>query len=191
MHDPQADADEAMHEYGVRSATWDELPRADAIVAAVAHREYRQLRRSQIRAKLVPGGCFVDVSRLRRGGAPARGLSRLASLRRRRRPMRQHRPPIRDRKIRFALVGCGRIPRCYQLDVIASHRDHLRARRRLRHRRRGAREGGRAHRGHRPTPTSLSMLARSKADCVILATPMWGLHSAQASAGGRRRLSRS
>jgi UDP-N-acetyl-D-galactosamine dehydrogenase len=37
VHDPYADADEAMHEYGVRLFAWDELPRADAIVAAVSH----------------------------------------------------------------------------------------------------------------------------------------------------------
>ena len=40
VHDPVADADEARHEYGVTLETWDELPRADAIVAAVAHRAF-------------------------------------------------------------------------------------------------------------------------------------------------------
>ena len=36
---PQAKNDEAIHEYGVTLTPWAELPRADAIVAAVAHRE--------------------------------------------------------------------------------------------------------------------------------------------------------
>ena len=30
MHDPLADADEALHEYGVKLRSWDELPAADA-----------------------------------------------------------------------------------------------------------------------------------------------------------------
>ena len=59
--DPQADADEAMHEYGVRLLPWDELPRADAVVAAVSHQEYAALGLDDIAQKLVPGGAFIDV----------------------------------------------------------------------------------------------------------------------------------
>ncbi len=59
--DAQADADEAMHEYGVRLVSWDQLPRADAIVAAVAHREYADLSLDDIGRKLVKGGAFIDV----------------------------------------------------------------------------------------------------------------------------------
>ena len=56
-----ADPDEALHEYGVKLAPWDELPRADAIVAAVAHKHYHQLSVEQLAAKVVAGGGFVDV----------------------------------------------------------------------------------------------------------------------------------
>jgi UDP-N-acetyl-D-galactosamine dehydrogenase len=59
--DPQADADEAMHEYGVRLSHWDELPRADAIVAAVAHKEFAELGVDDFTRKLVKGGAFIDV----------------------------------------------------------------------------------------------------------------------------------
>ena len=59
--DPQAEADEAMHEYGVRLVPWAELPQADAIVAAVSHREYAALGLDDIAEKLVPGGAFIDV----------------------------------------------------------------------------------------------------------------------------------
>ncbi len=59
--DPQADADEAMHEYGVRLVPWSDLPRADAIVAAVAHREFAQLGIEDLGRKLVKGGAFIDV----------------------------------------------------------------------------------------------------------------------------------
>ena len=59
--DPQADAAEAMHEYGVELERWDDLPRCDALVAAVAHKEYAALTPQQIGAKLHGGGAFIDV----------------------------------------------------------------------------------------------------------------------------------
>ena len=61
VHDPEGNPDEAMHEYGVRLTPWDDLPRADAIVAAVAHKHYHEIDVAQLAAKVVPGGCFVDV----------------------------------------------------------------------------------------------------------------------------------
>jgi UDP-N-acetyl-D-galactosamine dehydrogenase len=59
--DPQAKSDEAVHEYGVPLVTWDELPRADAIVAAVAHREFAALSMEDFGKKLIKGGAFIDV----------------------------------------------------------------------------------------------------------------------------------
>jgi UDP-N-acetyl-D-glucosamine/UDP-N-acetyl-D-galactosamine dehydrogenase len=59
--DPQATSEEAVHEYGVPLTPWAELPRADAIVAAVAHREYAALSLEDIAKKLVKGGAFIDV----------------------------------------------------------------------------------------------------------------------------------
>ncbi|SFU66421.1 nucleotide sugar dehydrogenase [Pseudoduganella namucuonensis] len=61
VHDPYADADEAMHEYGVRLYDWNDLPRADAIVAAVSHTQLVDLPVEDIQRKLVKGGCFIDV----------------------------------------------------------------------------------------------------------------------------------
>jgi UDP-N-acetyl-D-galactosamine dehydrogenase len=61
VHDPTADAAEALHEYGIVLHRWEDLPRADAIVAAVAHAEYRQLAVEEICRKVVRNGCFVDV----------------------------------------------------------------------------------------------------------------------------------
>ena len=60
-HDPDADPDEAMHEYGVSLVPWEALPRADAIVAAVAHRSFKALGSEEISRKIVKGGCFIDV----------------------------------------------------------------------------------------------------------------------------------
>jgi UDP-N-acetyl-D-glucosamine/UDP-N-acetyl-D-galactosamine dehydrogenase len=61
VHDPVADPAEAMHEYGLTLTPWDELPRADAIVSAVAHRALRERSVDELAAKLVPNGVYVDV----------------------------------------------------------------------------------------------------------------------------------
>ena len=61
VSDPQADVEEAMHEYGVKLQPWDDLPQADAIVAAVAHDEYASLGLAELGRKLVDGGAFIDV----------------------------------------------------------------------------------------------------------------------------------
>jgi len=59
--DPTADPEEAVHEYGVKLTPFEELPRADAIVAAVAHREYTALSVEDLCRRLVKGGAFIDV----------------------------------------------------------------------------------------------------------------------------------
>ncbi|GMV45453.1 MAG: UDP-N-acetyl-D-galactosamine dehydrogenase [Pseudomonadota bacterium] len=59
--DPTAEPEEAMHEYGVALEPWDALPRADAIVAAVAHREYQGLSVEDLGRKMIKGGAFIDV----------------------------------------------------------------------------------------------------------------------------------
>ena len=61
VHDPIAAADEALHEYGVTLKSWEQLPRADAIVAAVAHKEFVGRAVADYRAKLGPQGVFSDV----------------------------------------------------------------------------------------------------------------------------------
>jgi UDP-N-acetyl-D-galactosamine dehydrogenase len=61
VHDPVASASEADHEYGIKLTPWNELPKAGAIVAAVAHHAFRQRTASDYIAKLLPGGVFVDV----------------------------------------------------------------------------------------------------------------------------------
>jgi UDP-N-acetyl-D-galactosamine dehydrogenase len=61
VHDPVASPAEANHEYGVKLTNWDDLPQSGAIVAAVAHGEYRQRTVDEYVAKLHPGGVFVDV----------------------------------------------------------------------------------------------------------------------------------
>lgn len=60
-HDPWADPEVAHREFGVRLFEWDELTPADAIVAAVSHRELVALPVKEILGKLTSGGCFIDV----------------------------------------------------------------------------------------------------------------------------------
>ena len=61
IHDPVPDAEEARHEYGIELDPWDALPRADAIVVAVAHRQFVATPISEYLSKVVENGCFVDV----------------------------------------------------------------------------------------------------------------------------------
>jgi UDP-N-acetyl-D-glucosamine/UDP-N-acetyl-D-galactosamine dehydrogenase len=61
VHDPIANSAECEHEYGVALTAWDDLPRGCAIVAAVAHHEYKDGGPAHLLEKLVPGGVFADV----------------------------------------------------------------------------------------------------------------------------------
>jgi UDP-N-acetyl-D-galactosamine dehydrogenase len=61
VHDPVAAAEEAMHEYGVRLIAWEHLPKANAIVCAVAHQSFKGRSMAEYVDKLSTGGLFVDV----------------------------------------------------------------------------------------------------------------------------------
>ena len=61
VHDPVADAGEAGHEYGVKLESWDGLPKADAVIVAVPHKEVLALSLADFQSKLNDGGCFIDV----------------------------------------------------------------------------------------------------------------------------------
>ena len=61
VHDPVAEAAEAMHEYGVKLVDWADLPRAQAMVATVSHREYSEMALSTLTGVLEDQGVFIDV----------------------------------------------------------------------------------------------------------------------------------
>jgi UDP-N-acetyl-D-galactosamine dehydrogenase len=61
VHDPVAPAHEAQQEYGLSLCSWKALPRADAIIVAVAHRQFVRRPLSQYLAKIKVHGCFIDV----------------------------------------------------------------------------------------------------------------------------------
>ncbi len=61
IHDPIADSAEAVHEYGVSLTPWDELPQAEAVVAAVSHQAYKTMGLKGVGTKLRAGGLLADV----------------------------------------------------------------------------------------------------------------------------------
>ena len=61
VYDPVAESAEALHEYGIALTAWDALPQADAMVAAVSHKELLARPLTDLTAKIRAGGCFIDV----------------------------------------------------------------------------------------------------------------------------------
>ena len=61
VHEPVANAKEALREYGVELTAWDDLPPAAAIVAAVAHKGFKERPLSDFVGKLQKGGVLADV----------------------------------------------------------------------------------------------------------------------------------
>ncbi len=62
VHDPLAEPEQAVHEYGITLSEWGQLPQnADAIVAAVSHTEYTTQPVASLLAPLKPGGVFIDI----------------------------------------------------------------------------------------------------------------------------------
>ena len=61
VHDPIADPQEAILHYDLPLVTWEELPPANALVAAVAHRVFRERSVDELMQKLAPGALYVDV----------------------------------------------------------------------------------------------------------------------------------
>ena len=76
VHDPLADPGEAREEYGEALCEWCDLPRADAIIVAVAHKEYLDQPLEKLLEKVKPGGVVVDVkSKLDRDALCGNGIS--------------------------------------------------------------------------------------------------------------------
>ncbi|HEX8988345.1 MAG TPA: nucleotide sugar dehydrogenase [Rhodocyclaceae bacterium] len=61
VHDPHADPDAALREYGIRLSAWDALPAADGLILAVPHREFLALPAADYLRKIVRRGCLIDV----------------------------------------------------------------------------------------------------------------------------------
>lgn len=61
VHDPEAGADEAVEECCVPFCARNALPRADAVMAEVAHHACQASSRDEIGIHPHPGGCVIDA----------------------------------------------------------------------------------------------------------------------------------
>jgi len=64
VHDPEADPDETLHEYGIKLRSWEELPAADCLIMAVAHDAFKEIPAHAFQQKIVRQGCLVQVKAL-------------------------------------------------------------------------------------------------------------------------------
>jgi UDP-N-acetyl-D-galactosamine dehydrogenase len=61
VHDPLAEKAEALHEYGLALKNWDELPQADAVIVAVAHRQYVEMSQQDLISRVREAGVVIDI----------------------------------------------------------------------------------------------------------------------------------
>jgi len=62
VHDPIADSAEAEHHYDVMLTPWEKLPtEADAVIAAVPHKNYLTMALPELLSRLKRNGVFIDV----------------------------------------------------------------------------------------------------------------------------------
>ena len=61
VHDAMADNLEAQKEYGVTLTPWENLPKVDLLILAVAHKAYKIMSLDELLKNLKPGGVVIDV----------------------------------------------------------------------------------------------------------------------------------
>ncbi|HZN03125.1 MAG TPA: nucleotide sugar dehydrogenase [Candidatus Polarisedimenticolia bacterium] len=61
LHDPYAGAEEARHEYGLGLSRLEDLEGLDALILAVAHKQYLDLGAEALARRVNPGGVLIDV----------------------------------------------------------------------------------------------------------------------------------
>ncbi len=61
VHDPLAEAQEVMHEYGLELSRWSEFADLDAMILAVSHKEFAAMKPEELCKALKPNGVFIDV----------------------------------------------------------------------------------------------------------------------------------
>jgi UDP-N-acetyl-D-galactosamine dehydrogenase len=61
VHDPHADPDEAMHEYGLSLDAGALDRRYDLVLLAVAHREYRAMDSTALESLVTDNGMIADL----------------------------------------------------------------------------------------------------------------------------------
>ncbi len=61
IHDPIANAPEAVHEYGLHLAAMDDFKDLDVLILAVSHKQYLDLGQSKLQSLVREGGVLIDV----------------------------------------------------------------------------------------------------------------------------------
>ncbi len=61
VHDPLADPQELLDEYGIAASAWDELHSLDALILAVPHAAYGELGVDRLCGMVADGGLFIDI----------------------------------------------------------------------------------------------------------------------------------
>ncbi len=61
VHDPIAESDDAKKEYGINLTPWKDLTDIDAVIIAVAHKQYVDLGKNKIKAMLKRHGLIMDI----------------------------------------------------------------------------------------------------------------------------------
>jgi len=74
VHDPHADPDEAMHEYGIKLAKWEDIRNLDGLIIAVSHKAYKQMGPEKILSLVRHGGVVLDAKSMLKPGDVDRGL---------------------------------------------------------------------------------------------------------------------
>ncbi len=76
VHDPLASKKEALAEYAVNLCAWEALPKADAVILAVAHDEYRRLSVDDFADLMAEDALLIDIkSVLDREACRNRGIT--------------------------------------------------------------------------------------------------------------------
>lgn len=61
VHDPMADVEEVKNQFNIQLISLDDLPKVDALVLAVAHQAYKNLKVEQLQQLLKPNAVIMDV----------------------------------------------------------------------------------------------------------------------------------
>ena len=61
IHDPHADAAEAMHEYGIKLTKWEDVRNLDGLIVAVGHKAYKDMGQEKLLSLVRHGGVVIDA----------------------------------------------------------------------------------------------------------------------------------
>jgi UDP-N-acetyl-D-galactosamine dehydrogenase len=74
IHDPHADAAEAMHEYGIKMTKWEDIRNLDGLIVAVGHKTYRDMGQEKLLSLVRHGGVVIDAKSMLEPAKMDRGI---------------------------------------------------------------------------------------------------------------------